>query len=206
MYSVQTFCQPVQSQCSVLHVCQCVHPSIPPSISLAVQGWGGGQNSARVFSTGEIPYFKRRIFHTFFQCRCGIFPVWTNKTPAAITSHMVKSNSLTIQTLEELLLAALLCCVFFADCNPRILFLPMHSRFRRCGISPLTFWDRCGIFPVQNFRLRKNPGPLYVCMYGWHLQCICQGARVLGGLWEASGVPRHILRVGKNSKTLVESI
>ena len=57
-----------------------------------------------------------------------------NKPPAAITSHMVKFNYLTIQTFEELLLAALLYCVSVGD---RTLFLPLHARFTRCGKFPL---------------------------------------------------------------------
>ena len=55
-------------------------------------------------------------------------------------SHMVKLNVLTIQTSEELLLAALVYCVSFGDRNPRIPFVPTHSRLRRCGIFPLFFW------------------------------------------------------------------
>ena len=35
--------------------------------------------------------------------------------------------------------------------------LPLHRRFGRCGIFPLIFWDRCGIFPERNFPLRKKP-------------------------------------------------
>ena len=62
------------------------------------------------------------------------------------------------------MLAALLYCVSFGDRNPRIPFLSMHSRFRRCGISPFIFWDRCGIFPMQNFPwqnfpIQKSPPP-----------------------------------------------
>ena len=51
-------------------------------------------------------------------------------------THMVKFNCLTIQTSQESLLAALLCCVSFRDRDPR-----MHSGYRGCGISPLIFWN-----------------------------------------------------------------
>ena len=53
------------------------------------------------------------------------------------------------------LLAALLYCVSFGDPNPRIPFLTIHSRFRRCGVSPLLFEMGGGIFRRQNVPLRK---------------------------------------------------
>ena len=81
---------------------------------------------------------------------------------------MVKFNSLTIRTFEEFLLAALLSCVCFGDCSPRVPFLPMHSRCRRCGIFPLIFWDRCGILPEQNLPPPRLLVILKVPLKSWY--------------------------------------
>ena len=76
----------------------------------------------------------------------------------------------------------LLCCIllfFRGDGNPRIFFFPMHSRFRRCGIFPLIFWDRCVIFPVQKFPCAENspyrillpPAHTVLCGVIWAQRC-----------------------------------
>ena len=72
-------------------------------------------------------------------------------------THMVEFNSSTIQTYAESLLVALLYCVSFGDRNTRIPFVCNALKIWEVRNFPLDFWDRCGIFPMRNFPLRKNP-------------------------------------------------
>ena len=83
---------------------------------------------------------------------------WCKNKMLTKQTQMVKLNSLTMQKCAELLQAALLCCVSVGDCNPRISFLPMHSRFRRCRILPLIcFGTGTGYSPFRIFPCGKNP-------------------------------------------------
>ena len=116
---------------------------------LAVVSTRGGGDSAGGFSLGKIPYFQ---LVRSFQCRYGTF-LCGQTNPRQQSPHTQFFDN---SDAGELLLAALLDCVSFGDHNPRILFLPMHSRFGRRGIVPLIFWDGCGIFP----RTEISPHPL----------------------------------------------
>ena len=119
------------------------------------------------FRGGIFPRGKFRI-----SIWCGIFPVrnfFSNTQSCSICvlrrknrmltkqTHMVEFNSSTIQTYAESLLVALLYCVSFGDRNTRIPFVCNALKIWEVRNFPLDFWDRCGIFPVRNFPLRKNP-------------------------------------------------
>ena len=78
--------------------------------------------------------------------------------PKAIPADFIAKRStcpiLRFQTYAESLLVALLYCVSFGDRNTRT---PFVCNALKIWEVRKIFWDRCGIFPVRNFPLRKKP-------------------------------------------------